>query len=639
MGATRICVLALSAFSGCISFAEATYGGTCYQYYGVNATTCSDVYDACSYLSSCSYTNGKLSYYCYDHGCSGTWTQNSTDTIDVCQSVSFSTCEEADTAFTSIGCICSKCNSNANTGSIDIECYHPFNCSVSGYLGSENVDGSAVQILVYCIVAAVLMTGAMAISLCCTPRQMGEPSTKEIVRKKLSCTGRGIYRLVLASFVLEDGTPMRFMEYVCNKTDLFGLIACCKMPNLRPRWMRLGGLVGTLLVSISLAFIFGTFLYNNEMCSYSQDTCDGVPATVTCSEADGNAYIVADLAAILLSLGISEVSSLAISSVKVGSLRQKLQLAATLITATGLVIYGVLYSSSWSKGNVGDDYSGDSRRGKYIQFILIIVLVFTQIGELSLAICRFLMGRIFYSLVFRSRLEEEKKIAGAAAIYPQADQKINDAIIESGLDGSNQPETKIEAADEQNSTDTPEDITPDSVDSPKTTTEAADSQKPTSTPEVATPDSTKPTTEAADSQKPTSTPDAVTPDSAKTTTEAVDSQKPTSALDVVTPDSAKSPTTTVEGAEIQKPASTPNAATPGSANVPKATIEAVEIPKQVSTPGGVAPGSASSPKPKIGDEKSSFRFAGDKAMSARVDRKKVMTENIKLEPPKRGDHQ
>ncbi|KAF1777337.1 hypothetical protein GQ600_3577 [Phytophthora cactorum] len=223
-------------------------GGNCYSYHNILATMCAEVSSVCT-SNSCYSSDGDISYTCYSpYSCSGSYTvpaatiatpTSSSDSngADNCNSMSLSSCHYAETTATAI------------------------------ILG-----GSTVFVARFCF-----------------PDNTKEPSIKQTVTHRLSSVAWCLYTLVsFASFVQDDGASVTFIDYLCDKNELFGLIDWRKKTAaVRPRWMRACAIAAAFLVTLSLAYLLGTVVYNNESCQsihtvkYCYDCscqtyCDGV---------------------------------------------------------------------------------------------------------------------------------------------------------------------------------------------------------------------------------------------------------------------------------------------------------------------------------------------------------------------------
>lgn len=149
--------------------------------------------------------------------------------------------------------------------------------------------------------------------------------------------------------------------------------------------------VTTLMVSISLACLLGTVVYNNEnctttrtvndccecqtwcgsedigcdgctcrscssgsyQCSLSQITVDGATTTSTsfaCESASVETSNKANWVTMILTLIIRKAGSIAINTAEDGSARQKLLHLVTGSVSIALIIFGVLYSQAFSQG-------------------------------------------------------------------------------------------------------------------------------------------------------------------------------------------------------------------------------------------------------------------------------------------------
>ncbi|KAG3112273.1 hypothetical protein PI124_g7798 [Phytophthora idaei] len=235
------------------SLAPAYFEGNCYSYHNILATMCAEVSSVCT-SNSCYSSDGDISYTCYSpYSCSGSYTvpaatiatptSSSSDSngADNCNSMSLSSCHYL------VGCSCYSCVET--NGNIEASCTAPFECTpmISSPHNKETNDAPSIGDGDYGVVCAVFLATAIIlggstvfVARFCFPDNTKEPSIKQTVTHRLSSVAWCLYTLVsFASFVQDDGASVTFIDYLCDKNELFGLIDWRKKTAaVRPRWMR-----------------------------------------------------------------------------------------------------------------------------------------------------------------------------------------------------------------------------------------------------------------------------------------------------------------------------------------------------------------------------------------------------------------
>ncbi|ETO83809.1 hypothetical protein F444_02214 [Phytophthora nicotianae P1976] len=280
----------------------------------------------------------------------------------------------------------------------------------------------------------------------------------------MSIVTRGLYTLVsFESFVEDDGASVSFTDYLCDKNELFGLIDWRKKTAaVRPRWMRASAIAAAFLVTLSLAFLLGTVVYNNESCQSvlkveychvcsCETYCDGArigctdgcqcrerngcssyscsgasseistnsateTSTYACQSADVKTSSKAYYVTMFLTMVMSKANSIAICSVDVGSSRQKLLHLVTVLIGIALVGFGIIYSNYLSKEDAGDP-EASSRRQRAISQTLFTGWWYDQVANLAMTLAQFVVFGICYNTLYSPKVEEVK-YAGAAAVHP-----------------------------------------------------------------------------------------------------------------------------------------------------------------------------------------------------------------------------
>ncbi|KAG7379632.1 hypothetical protein PHYPSEUDO_008315 [Phytophthora pseudosyringae] len=488
----------LLALCGCVPLARADYGGDCYYSYGILATTCDEVTSVCN-INDCNTTNGALSYACYDpYTCSGSYTVpaattatpttttssssagSGADRADACNSMHLSSCTKAESAFKGVGCTCYSCVET--NGNIEASCTVPFECSpLTSNPQDETSDAPemgdgdyGIVCAVYIATAIILGGSAVFVAHLCFPANIKETSVKQTVKQRLSAFAWCIYTLAsFASFVQDDGAPVAFIDYLCDNNELLGLIDWRKKTAaVRPRWMRACAIAAAFLVTLSLAYLLGTVVYNNESCQSivtvnycrtcaCQTICGGMDigctgdcqcranngcggryqcsgassevstsATITtssfkCRSASIETSRKANWTTMLLTMVMSKASSIAISSAEDGSWRQKLLHLAALLVSTALVAFGVAYSKHLSKPENAADRDASSRRQQAIGQTLFTGWWYDQLAGLVLTLGQFGVFRLCYGTLYMAKVEEAKR-TGAAAVHPHG---LDDSIM------------------------------------------------------------------------------------------------------------------------------------------------------------------------------------------------------------------
>jgi len=384
--------------------------------------------------------------------------------------ISFSSCDGAASEFTRAGCSCYTCTET--DGQVYASCSSPFSCSLTstGNYGSEIEMGNkeyGIVFAVYLATAAVVWGAAKLIAEF-FPHEKKGASTKDLVMQAMPPATRFVYKHSFASFIQEDGSPTGFVDYLCDEKELFGFLDCRKKTAaVRPRCMRFLAIVSTLMVTISLAFLLGTVVYNNESCSSTQVVsychscacktyCNGVDlgctdcqckpnngcqrysclgaiseissdsaSSVTTSVCQGASVENSDKAkwvTMFLTLAVSWAGSAAVQTAEDGSRRQKLFLAGNTVAA-------IAYSASLSKEATDEDAeNANQRRLEAIGTTLLAGWWYEQLVGFGAIISYFVCYRVIYHTMYRPRLEEVKR-AGAAAVHPHDAQELDDSIM------------------------------------------------------------------------------------------------------------------------------------------------------------------------------------------------------------------
>lgn len=312
---------------------------------------------------------------------------------------------------------------------IDASCTAPFDCSPEISTSSsqdettdapEMGDGDySIVCAVFIGIALILGGSAVIVARFCFPESVKEVSIKEIVKQRMRPIMRCLYNVTpFPSFVEGDGAPVGFIDYVCDQKELFGLVDWRKKTAVaRPRWMRACAIATAFLVTLSLAFLLGTVVYNNEKCQSSHTVgycrtcvcqtycngaemgctddcqciavsgcmnyhCSGASSEVSTDAATTTSTFECQSASIgtskksywvtmLLTMVMSKASSIAIDSAEDGSWRQKLLYLVTALVSIALVIFGVAYSKHLSKADNDADPDASSRRQQAIQETLL----------------------------------------------------------------------------------------------------------------------------------------------------------------------------------------------------------------------------------------------------------------------------
>ncbi|KAL4110948.1 hypothetical protein PRIC1_002632 [Phytophthora ramorum] len=78
---------------------------------------------------------------------------------------------------------------------------------------------------VFVATAIILAGSAIAVAYYCFSENIKEPSIKEIVMKRMTTLAWCLYGVVsFGSFVQDNGAPVGFIDYLCDKNELFGLV-------------------------------------------------------------------------------------------------------------------------------------------------------------------------------------------------------------------------------------------------------------------------------------------------------------------------------------------------------------------------------------------------------------------------------
>jgi len=437
---------------GSFTGAGSDSGGTCDFFY--TPQTCSDVNAVCSSNYCYTYSYG-IYYNCYDPFCSGSYftssggsgSSGSASRVEDCGNVTITSCDNAASAFADAGCSCYTCSKTG--GYLSASCSSPFTCSLSSqsYFYDDTAlddiaDYSSMAALVYGI-AAALLVGFAGLGKCivvlCFRKVEKEASTKDLVLQAMPPVSRFVCKCSFASIIQEDGSRMGFVDYLCDKKELFGLLDCRKKTAaVRPRWMRFFAAASALMVTISLAFILGTGVYNNEDCSTSQqvdycaDSADSSPTSVTavdCQAASAEASNTANWVTTAITLASSSLGSMVIRSAEDGSRLQIFFLLLCTAMALGLMIYGIALASALSKVAAEGDDGANSRQVEAIGMTLLTGWGYDQLVGIAGMILNFLFDAVMYKANCKPRLEGVKG-AGAAVVHPHsAPQDLDDSIM------------------------------------------------------------------------------------------------------------------------------------------------------------------------------------------------------------------
>ncbi|KAG2920156.1 hypothetical protein PC114_g6193 [Phytophthora cactorum] len=87
-------------------------------------------------------------------------------------------------------------------------------------------DGDYGVVCAVFLATAIILGGSTVfVARFCFPDNTKEPSIKQTVTHRLSSVAWCLYTLVsFASFVQDDGASVTFIDYLCDKNELFGLI-------------------------------------------------------------------------------------------------------------------------------------------------------------------------------------------------------------------------------------------------------------------------------------------------------------------------------------------------------------------------------------------------------------------------------
>ncbi|KAE9344322.1 hypothetical protein PR003_g8529 [Phytophthora rubi] len=410
--------------------------------------------------------------------------------------ISFSNCSDAQTQFNSAGCTCYTCNEV--NGHVEASCTSPFSCSLTSSPDTQDAAAPkmgnkeyAIICAVYVATAAVLAGAATLIAKLCFPQISKEPSVADLVKKRMPTITRYAFQASLESFVRDDGSPTGFVDYFCDKKELFGVLDCRKKTAVvRPRWMRVCAIVTTLMITISLALLLGTVVYNNESCTSTNTVtycsvcscktlCGGIDigctagcqcksssecplssyackgadsvvsssgvtqtSTINCESASVATSDKANWVTMILTLLMGKAGSMAISTAEVGSSRQKLLHVATASASIALIIFGVLYSQQLTKASVDGDTGANERRMKAVGATLVTGFLYDQAVGFGTVFSQFVLYSGCYYWWYRPQLETMKS-AGAAAVHPHG---LDDSIMKT--DGVKAAMSKPVAVDE-----------------------------------------------------------------------------------------------------------------------------------------------------------------------------------------------
>jgi hypothetical protein len=390
----------------------------------------------------------------------------------------FSSCDEAESKFKSVGCSCFTCDES--NGNVEASCTSPYSCSLQVLQSTTDTSDTpemgakeyGVVFAVYIVTALVLAGSAIAISFYCFRNKVKEePTVKEILAKRMHVVVRLVYMGSLASFVQDDGSPMGFVDYFCDKKELFGLLDWRKKTaKVRPRWMRGCAIVTTLLVTISLAFLLGTVVYNNESCATThsvnfscdcQTLCGGVDmgcdacecksssecysssyqcqsstasadaaqstSSFTCESASVETSRTANWVTAILTRVMAKAGSQAIGTADAGSTRQKFLFLATAIVSIFLIAFSAVFSEHLKKGATEGDDGANARRLQAVGQTLFTGWWYDQVVGFGAIISRFVCSWGAYML-YQPKLKEVKR-GDAAAVHPQSAQGFDDSIM------------------------------------------------------------------------------------------------------------------------------------------------------------------------------------------------------------------
>ncbi|KAG6969635.1 hypothetical protein JG687_00003109 [Phytophthora cactorum] len=285
-----------------------------------------------------------------------------------------------------VGCSCYSCVET--NGNIEASCTAPFECTpmISSPHNEETNDAPSIGDGDYGVVCAVFLATAIIlggstvfVARFCFPDNTKEPSIKQTVTHRLSSVAWCLYTLVsFASFVQDDGASVTFIDYLCDKNELFGLIDWRKKTAaVRPRWMRAAPSCQSIH-TVKYCYDCSCQTYcdrvdigctddcqcrgNNGCGSYR---CSGASSEVStdsatdissyaCQSADVETSSKAYWVTMLLTMVLSKATSIAIGSAEDGSLRQKLLHLVGMLVGIALVAFGVIYSNHLSKEEMGD---------------------------------------------------------------------------------------------------------------------------------------------------------------------------------------------------------------------------------------------------------------------------------------------
>ncbi|RLN87892.1 hypothetical protein BBJ28_00010360 [Nothophytophthora sp. Chile5] len=352
---------------------------------------------------------------------------------------------------------------------------------------------------VFLAVAIVLVGSTTAIAKYCFPPKDKKSSIKELVQKSIQPTtklGRGVklfYYGLSMMFVQDDGSATGFIDYFCDKNELAGLADWRKKTAVvRPRWMRFFAIVTSLLVTLSLAFLLGTVVYNNESCSSTQTvnycsqcscstlcdgvklgctsgcqcysssecssySCSGASSTVSstsatsvtstvCEKADISYSVKANAVTVFLTQVMAFAFNMAVTSAINGSPYQKRLSLATTVAAIGLVVFGVLYSNQVAKEH-DTDSDANSRRMAAILTTLFTGWWIDQVVGIGTIHMTFVGYRICYDFFYKPKLGLVKLGAGTAAVYPTDGHALDDSIRKTDGAAGKQGTTSGEASE------------------------------------------------------------------------------------------------------------------------------------------------------------------------------------------------
>lgn len=419
--------------------------------------------------------------------------------------LSLSSCENALSAFDNIGCSCFSCVET--NGQIELECTAS-NKTCQDSINDNQDDSSlnapslnskhyAVIWSVY-LVVALLLAGLTRGITYWRARPKADASTT--VRGFVLCDAVSKDELFdnakewLKKFVLQPiATSIKpDDDSIDALIDMFGdlnkwaglLLPIIRMfksspekkekMNRHSKYQGFLKIVTELIITLSLAFMLGTVVFNNESCSstrtakacslcvcdttcngasigcqddcscYDKTNCNGAHScgfissvSVTnslvstqsflCESGDVSYTTGAEATTVILTEVFAIAMGVAVRSAKRGSTQQGLLILLSLLVAAVLAIFGWFYASRISKEQFNYDESYTSRRLKAIGSVLFASWWKDQLIDLAKALLLCIVGRLVYKMSGKTPNEKQIANAGSGSVVRPNDVHLDES--------------------------------------------------------------------------------------------------------------------------------------------------------------------------------------------------------------------